>query len=445
MKHRDIPSDLFTKNRQRLAAALPQNAVAVLHSADIPWRSADGAMPFIQSSDLFYLTGIDQEETVLLLCPGHPDPAQREVLFIRETSEQIAIWEGHKVTLEEATHLSGVRNVKWTKSFESVLRRVVRIKDTIFLNHNEHARSGAPVNFSLDDRFRQRCQDRYPDHRYERLAPLLHRIRIAKSSGEIALTQTACDITARGFERILGFVRPGVIEYEIEAELLHEFVRHGSRGFAYQPIIASGGNANVLHYIANDQVCQDGDLILLDVAAEYANYNADLTRTIPANGKFTPRQRAVYDAVLRILRLCIDELIVPGKHMRKEFHPQMARATEEELIALGLLDADLVADERHQEDLPEEKRAYRKYLMHGVSHSLGLDVHDVTPAEAIFVENMIVTVEPGIYLPEEGFGIRLENDIVVKQGGNIDLMASIPIEPDEIEALMTNHPDKSLT
>lgn len=440
MKYLEIPSDLFIKNRERLSRCLPDGALAVLHSADIPWRSADGSMPFIQNSDLFYLTGIDQEETVLLLCPGHPDPDLREVLFVRETSELIAIWEGHKVTLEEATKISGIRNVKWTSEFDAVFRRAVRLVDTIYLNHNEHARSGAPVNFSLDDRFRRLCQDKYPTLRYARLAPLLHALRVEKLPHEIALTQTACDITAKGFERLLGFVRPGVIEYEIEAELLHEFVRHGSRGFAYQPIIASGGNANVLHYITNDQVCQDGDLILLDVAAEYANYNADLTRTIPVNGKYSPRQRAVYEAVLRILRLCIDELIVPGKHMKKEFHPEMARALEEELIALGLIDAGVVATERAQEDLPEEKRAYRKYMMHGVSHSLGLDVHDVTPADAFFVEDMIVTVEPGIYLPEEGFGIRLENDIVVKKSGNIDLMASIPIEPDEIEAIMNRKP-----
>jgi len=436
MKYLEIPSDLFIYNRERLSRALPDSALAVLHSADIPWRSADGSMPFIQDSDLFYLTGIDQEETILLLCPGHPDAALREVLFVRETSELIAVWEGHKVNLEEATKLSGIRNVKWTSEFDAVFRRMTRLVSTIFLNHNEHARSGAPINFTLDDRFRRICQDKYPTHRYERLAPLLHRLRIEKSPREIALTQAACDITAKGFVRILGFVRPGVLEYEIEAELLHEFVRHGSRGFAYQPIIASGNSANVLHYITNDQVCQDGDLILLDVAAEYANYNSDLTRTIPVNGKFTPRQRAVYEAVLRILRLCIDELIVPGKHMKKEFHPEMARALEDELITLGLIDADVVANERTQEGLAEEKRAYRKYMMHGVSHSMGLDVHDVTPADSLFVENMIVTVEPGIYLPEEGFGIRLENDILVKKSGNLDLMASIPIEPDEIEALM---------
>lgn len=436
MKYDEIPSDLFIKNRARLAAALPSDAIAVVHSADLPWRCADGSMPFIQNSDLFYLSGIDQEETVLIVAPGHPDPTQREILFVRETSELIAIWEGHKVTMEEAQSLSGIASVKWAGEFDAVFRRLVRDAKTIWLNHNEHGRSSAPVNFSLDDRFRRLCQERHPHHRYERLAPLLHRLRAEKSDHEIDLVQRACDITAKGFGRLLRFVKPGVMEYEIEAELLHEFIRHGSRGFAYQPIIASGKNACVLHYVVNDQPCQGGDLLLLDVAAEYANYNSDLTRTIPVNGKFTPRQRAVYDAVHRILRLCIDELIVPGKPLRDVYHKEVARATEEELIALGLLDPQVVAEERTQADLPEEKRAYRKYFMHGVSHSLGLDVHDVTPAENVFVENMIVTVEPGIYLPEEGFGVRLENDIVVRAGGNVDLMAHIPIDADEIESLM---------
>lgn len=437
MKYDEIPSDLFIKNRVRLASSLPGKALAVIHSADLPWRSADGTQPFIQSSDLFYLSGMDQEETVLLLFPGHPDPALREILFVRETSDLIAIWEGRKATREEAAHLSGISNVQWTKDFDAVFRTLVRGADSLWLNHNEHARSGAPVNYSLDDRFRRLCQERHPHCRYERLAPLLHRLRAEKSAEEIALIQRACDITAKGFERILHFVRPGVMEYEIEAELLHEFVRHGSRGFAYQPIVASGANACVLHYVANDQPCRDGDLILLDVAAEYANYNSDLTRTIPANGRFTPRQRAVYDAVLRILRLCIDELVVPGKAIREVYHKEAARAMEEELIGLGLLDPQTVADERAQEDLPEEKRAYRQYFMHGVSHSLGLDVHDVSPAENVFVENMVVTVEPGIYIREEGIGIRLENDIVVRSGGNVDLMAHVPIEAEEIEARMT--------
>lgn len=438
MKYRTISSDLFTSNRSRLAEELPAECVTILHSSDIPWRCADGSMRFIQNADLFYLTGIDQEETILVLCPDHPDESLREVLFVRETSDLIKVWEGHKVSQDEATEISGIATVRWVDEFEPFLRRITRLFSTVYLNHNEHMRSGSPVNFSLDDRFRKRCQELYPDHEYRRLAPIMHRLRAEKLDEEVALLQTACDITEHGFMRVLKFVEPGKNEYEVEAEYLHEFARRGSRGFAYEPIVASGDNANVLHYLTNDQELKDGDLLLLDVAAEYANYNADLTRTIPVNGKFTPRQKAVYNAVLKILRLCIDELIVPGKRMKEDYHPEVARAMEEELIALDLLDRSEVEEERAQEELPEEKRAYRKYFMHGVSHSLGLDVHDVTPAEGKFVENMCVTVEPGIYLPDEGFGIRLENDIIVKTGGNVDLMASIPIEADEIESLMAD-------
>ncbi len=438
MKYREIPSDLFISNRLRLADLLLKTAFAVIHSSDVPWRCADGSTRFIQNSDMFYLTGVDQEESILLMSPGHPDPEMREILFIRETSELITIWEGHKLSKEQATQVSGIANVQWISEFEAVIRRLTRTNDTIFLNHNEHARSGGPLNTSRDARFRQHCQELYQTHHYRRLAPLMHTLRQEKSPLEVDLLQTACDITAKGFERLLGFVKPGVMEYEIEAELVHEFVRHGSRGFAYEPIIASGTNACVLHYLSNDQPCEDGDLILLDVAAEYANYNADLTRTIPVNGKFTERQRAVYEAVLRIFRLCIDELIVPGKPMRDIYAKEVARATEDELIALKLIDPDVVAKEREEDVLPEEERAYRKYFMHGVSHSLGLDVHDVTTTEGVFVENMCVTVEPGIYLPDEGFGIRLENDIIIRTGGNLDLMADIPIEPDDIESLMAN-------
>lgn len=436
MKYRQISADLFRTNRQKLAALLPPGSFAVIHSADLAWRCADGSGRFIQSSDLFYLTGIDQEDTILFLCPGHPDPAWREILLVRESSELLAIWEGHKLTQEEATAISGITTVRWTADRDEMLRQLARLCGTIYLNHNEHARSAAPLHGSLDDRFRLYCQRKYPRHRYARLAPLMHTLRVAKEPEELALLQTAVDITGRGFDRVMGLLRPGVMEYELEAELLHEFVRSGSRGFAYEPIIASGNNANILHYVVNNQPCRDGELVLLDVAAEYANYNADLTRTIPVSGRYSPRQRAVYDAVLRILVHCRDQLARPGKLIRKDYAPEVARYVEEELIVLGLLDAKLVAEERKQEDLPEEKRLYRKYFMHGVSHSLGLDVHDVTPAEARFVENMCITIEPGLYLPEEGFGIRLENDVVVRESGNLDLMAGIPIEAEEIEARM---------
>jgi Xaa-Pro aminopeptidase len=435
MKYDPIDPALFVENRRRLAAELKPGSIAVVHSADIPWRCADGSMKFIQNSDLFYLTGVDQEESTLILWPDAPDPAQREMLFVRETSELIAIWEGQKLTKETATAVSGVANVMWNDRFEPVLRRTLPKAERIYLNHNEHARSSSNA-VTPDDRFREQVQALYPTLRCERLAPILTRLRVVKSDIEIALLQRACDITADGFGRTLRFLRPGVKEYEVEAELLHEFVRQGSRGFAYEPIIASGGNACVLHYISNDAVCADGELLLMDVAAEYGNYNADLTRTVPVNGRFTPRQRAVYDAVHRVLRLCIDELIRPGVKIREEYHKLVARRVEDELIGLGLLDAGAVAEERKDEGKKEETRLYRKYFMHGVSHSLGIDVHDVTPPEAEFVEGMVVTVEPGIYLREEGIGVRLENDIVVRATGNVDLMGHIPIDADEIEALM---------
>jgi len=436
MKYKTLPTELFRENRRRIAAALPHDAFAVLHSADIPWRCADGFSHFIQNSDLFYLTGIDQEETILVLCPGHPDVEKREVLFVRETSERLVIWEGHKLTLEEASDVSGISHVEWNDQFMPFFRRIARKFQRIFLNHNEHSRSVSPTGITPDDYFRKRCQFLYPHHRYERLAPLMHALRVIKSDHEIELLRIACDITKKGFLRSLDFIKPGVKEYEVEAELAHEFIRHGSRGFAYEPIIASGKNACVLHYLGNDQTCRDGDLLLMDVAAEYANYNADLTRTVPVGGKFTPRQRQVYDSVLRIFRLCVDQLATPGKHIKNEYHKEVARATEEELIGLGLLDQSEVREERKNEELAEEKRLYQKYFMHGVSHSLGIDVHDVTPASGEFFEGMCITVEPGIYLPEEGFGIRLENDIIIHSSGNIDLMESIPIEADEIEALM---------
>ncbi len=438
MKYRSLPTELFRENRKRLLAELPKDAFAVVHSADIPWRCADGSLRFIQNSDLFYLSGVDQEESTLVLCPSHPDPDKREVLFVRETSDLLVVWEGHKLTLEQATGVSGIENVQWNDQFMPFLRRIARKFDCIFLNYNEHARSAAPMDITPDDHFRNKCQALYPNHRYERLAPLMHGLRSVKSDHEIELLQTACDITEKGFLRTLGFVKPGVKEYEIEAELAHEYIRHGSRRFAYEPIIASGKNACVLHYLNNDQTCKDGDLLLMDVAAEYANYNADLTRTIPVNGKFTSRQRDVYNSVLRIFRLCVDELLVPGKHGKDEYHKEVARAMEDELISLGLLDKSEVHEERKDEELEEEKRLYRKYFMHGVSHSLGIDVHDVMPADGKFVEGMCATVEPGLYIPEEGLGVRIENDIIVRQSGNIDLMESIPVEADEIEELMAN-------
>jgi Xaa-Pro aminopeptidase len=441
MRYEPFDSAFFTDNRARLARRLPQDAIAIVHSHDLITTSADGTLPFRQNSDFFYLTGIEQEESVLILHPGAERPEDRERLFLRETSEIIRIWEGDRLDREQATDRSGIANVEWTAGFEPALRRLMRQVRTVSLNANEHPRSGAEM-VSRDDRFRDRLQEWYPWHRYERLAPHLHALREVKTPVELRAIREACRITGDGFRRILGFVRPGVTEFEIEAEFLHEFLRQRSRGFAYTPIVASGPNACVLHYIENDAECRDGELILLDVAAEYARYNADLTRTIPANGRFTPRQRAVYEAVLRVMKFCILDLLRPGLELRKQYQPAVGKVVERELIGLGLLDPANVAAERAKDgtpdEVPEEKRLYRKYFMHGTSHSLGLDVHDVQGRDRLIKEGMVFTVEPGIYIREEGIGVRLETEVIVRAGGNEDLMADVPIEPDEIEALMAD-------
>jgi len=439
MRYEPFPSTFFSENRARLAARLPKDAIAILHSHDVLTTSADGSLPYRQDSDFFYLTGIEQEESVLILNPGASAPEDRERLFLRETSDLIRVWEGDRLNREQATERSGVSRVDWTQDFEPALRRLMRRTKSVFLNANEHPRSGAEM-IGRDDRFRERVQEWHPQHRYERLAPYLHALREVKTEPELAATREACRITGDGFRRILGFVRPGVTEFAIEAEFLHEFLRQRSRGFAYTPIIASGANACVLHYIENNAVCQNGDLLLLDVAAEYARYNADLTRTIPVNGRFTPRQRAVYEAVLRVMRFCITDLLRPSIDLKKDYQPAVGRIVERELLGLGLLDPEKVAEERVKDGTPEEvkeeKRLYRKYFMHGTSHSLGLDVHDVQGRDRRVKEGMVFTVEPGIYIREEGIGVRLETEVIVRVAGNEDLMEDVPIEVEEIEALM---------
>ncbi len=436
MKYPSIDPNLFVENRARFAAGLEPGSIAIFNSADTPPLSADGTGRFVQNSDLFYLSGIDQEDSVLVLFPGAREAGNREILFVRETSEQIAIWEGQKLTKDQASQVSGIAHVEWSDQLAPFLRRLMREAENIYLNYNEHGRAASPVE-TADDRFRKHCQSLYPDHRYLRPAPLLHRLRAVKSETEIELIQRACDITEAGFCRVLPFIKPGVLEYEIEAEYAHEFLRSGSRGFAYQPIVASGANACVLHYLDNEQRCGNGDLLLMDVGAEFANYNADMTRTIPVNGRFTDRQRTVYGAVYRTLRSCIDELIKPGVRIR-DYQKQVAELVGGELVDLGLLNAKTLVAENNRADLKEEEKSYRKYFMHGVSHSLGLDVHDVTPIDPVFQENMVVTVEPGIYIREENLGLRLENNIVVRESGNIDLMANIPLEAGEIEDLMNS-------
>jgi Xaa-Pro aminopeptidase len=434
MRHEPIPSELFIRNRQNLLGLLKPNSIAIVHANDIYPTNADGVMSIKQNSDLLYLTGVDQEETVVVLMPDAVDPKDREILFVRETSEHMAIWEGAKLTKEEAKAVSGIERVEWSSSFESYLQRMVPQADYIYLASNEHLRASVVVE-TRNARFIKDCQSRYPLHRYERLAPLMHRLRITKDEVEVKIIQKACDITEAGFRRLLGFIKPGVGEWEIEAELLHEFVRRGSRGFAYPPIIGGGKNACVLHYVENDEICKDGDLILLDVAAEYAGWNSDLTRTIPINGRYTKRQRQVYDAVLRVYRGAND-ILRPG-NTPLEYQKQVVELMERELVDLGLFTA------QEAKNQCPEKLLVKKYFMHGTSHHLGLDVHDVSPPHEPFAEDMVFTIEPGIYIREEALGVRLENDVIIGKDSNFDLMGNIPIEADEIEELMQRHPGRA--
>jgi len=403
------------------------NSIAIIHGNDICPTNADGSMPFKQNADLFYLCGVDQEETVLVLMPDAKDPRQREILFVKETSELIAIWEGDKLNKEQARTATGIERIEWSGSFEAMLHSLIPQADQIYLPTNEHLRAAIVVE-TRNDRFIKQCQSRYPLHRYERLAPLMHQLRMLKDPVEIDMIQKACNITEAGFRRLLGFVKPGVGEWEIEAELLHEFVRRGSRGFAYGPIIGSGKNACVLHYVENDKVCQAGDCVLLDVAAEYAGWASDLTRTIPVSGRFNKRQRQVYEAVLRVLRGA-NKLLRPG-NTPMEYQKQVIELMEGELVGLGLIDAKAAKEQG------PDKALVRKYFMHGTSHHLGLDVHDVAPPNAPFGEGMVFTIEPGIYIREEGLGVRLENDVLIGKHENFDLMGKIPIEAEEIESLM---------
>ena len=427
MRYEPADSQLFVRNRARLIDSLKKDSLAIVHSNDVMPTNADGTMALRQNTDLYHLSGIDQEESVLLLFPDAKNEREREILFVRETSVHIAIWEGEKLTKEKATELSGIQNVQWTSAFDATLHRLIQQAEYVYLNTNEHLRASISVE-TRDARFIKKCQAHYPLHKYERLAPLMHKLRMIKDPEEIKMLQKACDITEDGFRRILTFVKPGVGEWEIEAEYMHEFLRQKSKGFAYSPIIGSGKNACVLHYLENKEVCQDGDLLLMDVAAEYANWNADMTRTIPVNGKFTDRQRAVYNSVLAVFHKA-NSILRPGI-LPSDYQLQVLEFMEEELIKLGLIDAE---EAKNQDD---SKPLVKKYFMHGTSHHLGLDVHDVCPPEEPVAEGMVFTIEPGIYIREENLGIRVENDVVIQKDGNLDLMANIPIEADDIEALM---------
>ncbi|WP_162054495.1 aminopeptidase P N-terminal domain-containing protein [Pontibacter pamirensis] len=427
MKYHPIGQELFVQNRRHVIKQLKSSSVAIFHSNDLMPANADATMPFRQSSDLFYLSGIDQEESILMLFPDAKDERMKEVLFVRETNEHILTWEGYKLSKQQAREVSGISTVLWSHEFEQILKTQLFEAEHLYLNTNEHLRAIIEVE-TRDARFIKWCQQHYPLHRYERSAPIMHQLRAIKSEQEVALIQQACDITEKAFRRLLGFIQPGVKEYEIEAELYHEFLRNRSRGPAYQPIIASGGNACVLHYVDNNQECEDGELVLMDFGAEYANYAADLTRTVPVNGKFTPRQRDVYNSVLTVMKAAT-QMLVPGNTL-DQYHKFVGTVMENELIRLGLLNE---SDVRNQDPA---KPLYKKYFMHGTSHHLGLDVHDVGNKFRPFEEGMVFTCEPGIYIREEGIGIRLENDILITKNGPRDLMQAIPIEADDIERLM---------
>jgi len=429
MKYPTIDSSLFTLNRKNFTKQLKNNSLAIFNSSDEFPRSGDQSFVFKQNPDLFYLSGIDQEQTILLLYPDCPNPLYREVLFLRQTNDYIKVWEGYKYTKEQAKAASGVETIYWLEDFDNILHSIVNYAEHIYLNTNENDRYAHEVPYR-DVRFIEKMRVKYPLHHYERSAPIMRGLRAVKSDIEIELTKQACSITRDAFIRVLKFTKPGVKEYEIEAEIIHEFIRQGGTGHAYTPIIASGHNANILHYNDNNQQCKEGDVILFDFGAEYANYNADMSRSIPVSGRFTKRQKEVYNAVLHVMKQSV-KLIGEGT-VWNNYHEQVGEIMTEQLVNLGLISLEDV--KKQSPAYP----AYKKYFMHGTSHHLGIDVHDFAGRYTPFAVGNILTVEPGIYIPEEGFGIRLENNILITTNGNVDLMADIPLEAEEIEEIMNS-------
>lgn len=427
MKYQKIDNDLFTLNRTKYANQLKKNSLAIFQSNDEFPRSGDQTFVFKQNPDLFYLSGIDQEQTILLLYPDCPNPLYRQVLFLRQTNDYIKVWEGYKYTKEQAKAASGIESIYWLEDFDSILHSIINYADYIYLNTNENDRYAHIVPYR-DIRFIEQIRSKYPLHHYERSAPIMRELRAVKSDIEVELTRKACGITRDAFVRVLKFIKPGVKEFEIEAEIIHEFIRQGSTGHAYTPIIASGHNANILHYNDNNQECKDGDVILFDFGAEYANYNADMSRSVPVTGRFTKRQKDVYNAVLHVMKAAT-KLLVAGT-VWNTYHEEVGAIMTEQLIGLGLISEAEVKNQN------PAWPAYKKYFMHGTSHHLGIDVHDFANRYTPFAAGNILTVEPGIYIPEEGLGIRLENNILITANGNIDLMADIPLEADEIEDIM---------
>lgn len=429
MRYEALDRQIFIQNRERFRQHLPAGALAVFNSNDIYPTSADGTMPFVQHKDIFHLSGVDQEESILVIFPDAYKEEHREVLFLKETNEHIAVWEGAKLDAEEALKVTGISSVYWLQDFEKVFNEMMSQAEIVFLNTNEHLRNSSPVQ-TREDRFIEWIKKNYPAHNYDRSAPIMHRIRSVKSSLEIDVMQKAANITTDGYKRVLKAIKPGITEYELEAEFMHEFLSQRSRGFAYTPIIASGYNACVLHYIENKDVCKDGDTILLDVGAEYANYACDVTRVFPVSGKFSDRQKEIYNAVLRVQKESID-MLTPGNNLN-DYHAEVGKIMTSELLGLGLIDKTDVKNE------DPKWPAYKKYFMHGTSHYIGLDTHDV----GLWTDDMrvgnVFTCEPGIYIPEENLGVRIEDDLVITENGILNLTAGIPKEVDEIEDFMNS-------
>ena len=431
MKYLPISAELFKKNRLKLSLQMTSNSLAIFNSNDVFSTGADSTLPFEQHRNIFYLSGVDQEESILLLFPNAKLKAHREILFLKETNKHIAVWEGAKLNKSQATVCSGIKTVYWLNEFESIFSQLMEESTHFYYNNNEHYRQAVEME-TREDRFLKMVKSTYPSHELLPIFPIMESLRGVKEPEELTLIKTACNITEKGFRRVLGFVKPGVMEYEIEAEYIHEFIRNRSKGFAYTPIIGSGYNACVLHYTENNQKCNDGELLLMDVAAEYANYSSDMTRTIPVNGRFTARQKAVYQAVLNVKNIAT-KLLVPGT-MWDAYHVEVGKLMTSELLGLGLIDKSDVQNE------DPEWPAYKKYFMHGTSHHMGLDTHDFGSLKSPMQANMVFTVEPGIYIPEENMGIRLEDDVVIQaKGCPVNLMQNIPIEIDEIEALMNSN------
>ncbi|MFT4659995.1 MAG: Xaa-Pro aminopeptidase [Patiriisocius sp.] len=428
MKYDRINKDLYIHNRANFTKHLESKSIAVFNSNDIITTSADSTSTFSQHRDILHLSGVDQEESILLIFPDCHDPKHREILFLKKTSPTIAIWEGEKLSVDAAFDVSGIKTVYWLDRFDSVFNTLMAEAENIYINTNEHTRANTEAE-TREDRFIKKCKESYPAHGCRKSAPIMHRIRAMKHPLEIELMQRACDITEKGVRRILPFIKPGIMEYQIEAELMHEFLNNRSTGFAYTPIIGSGHSACVLHYIENNKECKDGDVILMDFGAEYANYASDLTRSIPVNGRFSERQKAVYNAVLRVKKSST-KLLVPGT-MLAEYHKEVGALMEKELVDLGLISMDDIKNQN------PAWPAYKKYFMHGTSHFIGLDTHDLGLWSEPIQANNAFTVEPGIYIPEENLGIRLEDDVIVQATGEpFNLMQNIPIEVEEIEELM---------